>query len=669
MCNNGAGDVVAVNDDLCIGCGECIRICSHGARVGVDDFDQWMQDLKNGTDIVAIVAPAIVATFGESYLKFNSFLKKLGIKAVFDVSFGAELTVRSYVEYKKSEKPELMIASPCPVLVSFIEIYQPSLLKFLVPRDSPMVHMMKVIRNDYPQYSSYKIAAISPCYAKRREFDSAHIGDYNVTFRSIQQYMKEQNENIELYHEEPYVNPPAERGVRFSMPGGLMRTVERYDPDIVSHTRKVEGCPDVYDHLSYLSSLFKKNPSDQRFAPTHSLVDCLNCRLGCNGGPGTLNQKKHVDEIERLVEARGVKALKFHRKTLLSKKMFERTLSKYWIKGLFDRTFTDRSELFRKALKRATKEELAEIHKKMYKTAPEHFLECASCGYASCEQMAFALFNHLNKFENCRHYAWKHDLEKEKQTMQKHMQDLDNMIIRVRNHMSEEVMKSLDGIDLLVQSVHKTDSTVKKSYTIIKSMIGNITTIFENIERNTETIKQLNNLSIDGKNSINSINTLIANVSTHYETLIQASKIISHIANDTNILGINAAIEASRAKESGKGFNVVAEEIRQLAKNSHYQAQDIEQILNDVKKLIDKSNKSSVQAQDKFDSIMSLVESIKNEDETIFNEVKIQNDTGTQVTDALNEINQFTETIKQESEQLLRSIQSLLNDINLLKKD
>ena len=49
--------------------------------------------------VVAIVAPAIVANFKGKELEFNGWLKSIGVEAVFDVGFGAELTTKSYVEY------------------------------------------------------------------------------------------------------------------------------------------------------------------------------------------------------------------------------------------------------------------------------------------------------------------------------------------------------------------------------------------------------------------------------------------------------------------------------------------------------------------------------------------------------------------------------------------
>ncbi len=120
FCNDGSGDYVKINADLCVGCGRCIAACKHDARKGIDDFDAFMQALKKHENVIAIVAPAVAANFRGKDLELNGWLKSIGVKAVFDVSFGAELTTKSYVEYLKNEKPNLVISQPCPALVSWI---------------------------------------------------------------------------------------------------------------------------------------------------------------------------------------------------------------------------------------------------------------------------------------------------------------------------------------------------------------------------------------------------------------------------------------------------------------------------------------------------------------------------------------------------------------------
>src|SRR5574344_921540 len=169
--NDGSGDHVKINDDLCIGCGHCVEACTWGARYIVDDTEKFFIDLKSNVPMVAVVAPSVAASFPGTYLNLNTWLKKMGVRAVCDVSFGAELTIKSYLEHVKKNNPKCVISQPCPAIVSYIELYKPELLPYLAPADSPMLHSMKMIKEFYPEYSTFRIASISPCAAKRREFD------------------------------------------------------------------------------------------------------------------------------------------------------------------------------------------------------------------------------------------------------------------------------------------------------------------------------------------------------------------------------------------------------------------------------------------------------------------------------------------------------------------
>ena len=110
FCNDGSGDYVKINHELCLGCGACIEACKHGARYGIDDTDSFFSALKNRESVVAIVAPAVAAHFRGKDLELNGWLKSIGVKAVFDVGFGAELTTKSYVEHIKKNNPK-----DCPI--------------------------------------------------------------------------------------------------------------------------------------------------------------------------------------------------------------------------------------------------------------------------------------------------------------------------------------------------------------------------------------------------------------------------------------------------------------------------------------------------------------------------------------------------------------------------
>lgn len=143
-----------------------------------------------------------------------------------------------------------------------------------------------MIKTYYPKYKDYKVAAISPCFAKRREFDENGLGDYVVTMRNLSNYFEEKGISLSTYKASNYDNPLAERGVLYSTPGGLMRTAERYVPGINKITRKIEGFPGVYEYFNHLSEDLANG-----IEPKYKLIDCLNCEKGCNCGAGTVTQK------------------------------------------------------------------------------------------------------------------------------------------------------------------------------------------------------------------------------------------------------------------------------------------------------------------------------------------------------------------------------------------
>ncbi|MDR1956158.1 MAG: methyl-accepting chemotaxis protein [Treponema sp.] len=662
MCNNGSGSTVEFNSDLCLGCGECIDACDHHARIGIDDFDLFMQDLKAGTNIVAIVAPAIATMFGGEYLKFNGYLKKIGIKAVFDVSFGAELTVKSYLAYQKKKNPSIIIAQPCPCLVSYIEIYRPQLIPYLAPADSPMVHTMKMIKRFYPQYTGYKIAAISPCYAKRREFDAVGIGDYNVTFKAILDHLETTKDRIPNYPSVPYDTPPAERAVLFSSPGGLMRTIERYDSTASSHTRKIEGNPDVYQYLAHLDKAIKR-----KITSYYNLVDCLNCKMGCNGGPATPNRNKQIDEVEMNIEKRNAAAqahYRKHRNARSARLKIEKLLNDYWQEGLYDRSYINRSDLFKRNVKVLSPKEIKACHVSMYKETERDILNCRACGYENCEQMAIAIGNNLNRPENCRYF-----IEVQRRMInEQHKAEIEHTINTVYGHTLEEMNKSIQGIGSLTNLINDTAAAVLKSSAVVEAMVENVRSIHKTLEHNAKNVLELNGSSLEGKSRITEIGELISDVSAQSDVLIHACKVISDIAEETGILGMNAAIEAAHAGEAiGKGFAVVAGEIRHLADNSGHQAGEIEKSLKSIKRLIDSSTESSRHAQAQFDSIVSLAGAVKDEELRIKNAVETQNNGGQQILQALSEVNTLILKIKAESTALLESGKMVLENINSLK--
>lgn len=410
FCNDGSSDHVTINPDLCIGCGQCIHACTWGARTIVDDTERFFADLRSGVPMVTVVAPAIAASFPTTYLNLNGWFKKQGVSANFDVSFGAELTIKSYLEHVKKNNPKTVIAQPCPAIVSYIELFKPELLEYLAPADSPMLHAVKMIKEFYPQYKNHKVAVISPCIAKKREFEETGYGDYNVTMVKLKEYLKQSGVALENYERADYDNPPAERAVLFSTPGGLMETADRWAHGIRSKIRKIEGPHTIYEYLEHLGR-------DIAGLKAPLIIDCLNCEKGCNGGTGTDCKDLTMDELEDIINRRkelmqrryldsseAADLNEVERDGVIQEKIID-FINQYWKPGLYDRSYVNRSN--HHLTENVSQKNLDEIYHMMLKETQEDHKNCSACGYGNCKDMAIAIYNNLNKPENCHYYQQK----------------------------------------------------------------------------------------------------------------------------------------------------------------------------------------------------------------------------------------------------------------------
>jgi iron only hydrogenase large subunit-like protein len=201
---------IYVDADKCIHCGHCFDFCMHGAREYRDDTDQFFSALKRGEKVSIIVAPAIRTNFPDNYKKLLGYFRAIGINNIYDVSFGAEITVWAYLKYLESNPGASIISQPCPVVVNYIEKFNSSLLDNLAPVHSPLL-CAAIYMKEYMQIND-KIAFISPCISKKDEIDDKNTNGYvsfNVTFQKLLAYFEENNIDINKYEADKYDSSPA----------------------------------------------------------------------------------------------------------------------------------------------------------------------------------------------------------------------------------------------------------------------------------------------------------------------------------------------------------------------------------------------------------------------------------------------------------------------------
>jgi iron only hydrogenase large subunit-like protein len=655
-CMDGSGEVLLINHDVCIGCGNCIVVCTHNARKEIDDTDAFFEDLKRGEKIVTIVAPAIVSVFPKDYLRLNGYLESLGVKAAFDVSFGAELTVVSYLDFIKKKEPKLVFAQPCPAIVNFIQINHPELIPYLAPADSPMLHTIKMIREYYPEFKNHKVAVISPCIAKKREFQETGLGDYNVTMIALKERFEKQNVELSKFSSVDYKSAPAERAVSFSTPGGLLDTAERFMPGIRRLTRKIEGPHAIYPYIKSVASCI--NDPEITFP---LLIDCLNCEFGCNGGPGTGNNHKNQDEIESHIRKRSAeleKKINPKKQDSIYKK-FNKKLKRFWKPGLYDRSYRNYSENF--SIQYPNDKELAAVYENMKKSIPKDIIDCTACGYGSCNSMATAIFNKLNKPSNCAHYNLSL-LDEEKKTT-----------IYINNQLNGHINRALEiieSINTLVENLNNKiniqSTSVTSSSEVTGEMIESLKSTSNLSRQKREAVQEMIMNASRGQEAMKETVEAVQGISQSIDGIGAAIKIISVIASNTNLLSMNAAIEAAHAGDAGKGFAVVADEIRRLSESTRQNSRTISQTLSDIIAGITTTSKRSTDAGYLINNMAHEINSFATVMSELIDTLTELSVKSSDITVSLDTLKEHSSSVKTDYTQMLSLTDKIRYDINFL---
>ena len=227
----------------------------------------------------------------------------------------------------------------------------------------------------------------------------------------------------------------------------------------------------------------------------------------------------------------------------------------------------------------------------------------------------------------------------------------------------EEIIKTVEGLNTRIENQA---ATVMMSSFSIQNMTSDITKIREMLNESNELVKKLGEATEDGKNTLQASNTVTKKILEESGALMEASSVIQHIASQTNLLAMNAAIEAAHAGEAGNGFAVVASEIRGLAEDSSMQGKTITSTLKLVSNEIEGLFNSSQIVETKFNAIFNLAESVKEISNKLTEAMRTQEDSSNEVLQAFRSINEVTSVVQLHSGQMLQGSEKITKEIEKL---
>nr|WP_298680738.1 cache domain-containing protein [uncultured Treponema sp.] len=208
-------------------------------------------------------------------------------------------------------------------------------------------------------------------------------------------------------------------------------------------------------------------------------------------------------------------------------------------------------------------------------------------------------------------------------------------------------------LNLLVEGITKQSESITQSSALITSTAENMLRINKILSQNDELIKTVYGQMKAGTDGARAANEFVKKIAERSEALLEASQVIQNIASQTNLLAMNAAIEAAHAGESGKGFAVVADEIRKLAEESNMQGKQIGAVIKESTEIIAQVSEAGIQAEKTFTDVYGLISNISEKEDSIVNLMREQEENGAQVLSAIETINKVTKDVSSASVEML----------------
>jgi methyl-accepting chemotaxis protein len=235
------------------------------------------------------------------------------------------------------------------------------------------------------------------------------------------------------------------------------------------------------------------------------------------------------------------------------------------------------------------------------------------------------------------------------------------------NTSSREMNQISEQIKSLEETIFTQTSSITEASAAVEEMVGNISSISSVTEKMAAQFKTVGDASEEGKRIQKENGDRIREIVEESQMLQEANKIISLIAANTNLLAMNAAIEAAHAGELGKGFAVVADEIRKLAENSAAESRKIGSELKQITATIDRIVKDATVTENAFAEVSRRIDETGRLVTEVDNAIHEQKTGASEVIESLRVMKDLTMKVRDGSLEMNQSSEAMVKEINSLQ--
>jgi len=235
----------------------------------------------------------------------------------------------------------------------------------------------------------------------------------------------------------------------------------------------------------------------------------------------------------------------------------------------------------------------------------------------------------------------------------------------IRDDVSQEnqsILRNETAVDLVMKEIENLNVKIKEqstqisgASTAIEEMVANIHSIENNTVLVNERIRELVHSSLEEKKRLSETAEAAKLVENQSQALAVMNKVISDVATQTNLLSMNAAIEAAHAGESGKGFAVVAQEIRKLAETTAHQSRSSEDAIKSLQKGIKEIASSSDHVEKSFSGMINMINQVEEITASLKNATEEQGVGSNQLLSSISAINKITYDVETASQAMEKS--------------